>query len=414
MKIYRCGLRQCCYVPGVCPGAYSDEKDDAMRFKYLFGTIFVSLIATVPVTGQEPTQKGLAPFSWDRVPVSVHFGIGEGLKPDQYDFIAAHFDFVTLTAGRLSRSSEGSAELFTAEATREIKKRNPSAKVLFYWASDKPKHQSKISNDAYPGEYILHTQTNKGQKDKITRWFDLSRKDVQDWWSDAAANAVHKYGCDGIFVDGATAGTPGGSLSRIVGKDKAAVMDKAMFAMLKEAKRKMGPDKLILFNPLHGHDGKRTSLGQEYLPVTDGAMVDDFDRNRAQSKEYMANTIKTMRSAAKDGKVIIFKGWPRFLSAWRAGKMENKKHAEVLRSAQEDVTFPLACFLIGAEPNCYFCYSWGWNAEDGSLDWYPEFDKPLGPPEGDAVQEGWTFKREFEHASVFVDLDNSTAKIDWR
>ena len=37
-------------------------------------------------------------------------------------------------------------------------------------------------------------------------------------------------------------------------------------AMLKEARRKMGPDKLIVFNPLHGHDGKRGHLDQEYLP----------------------------------------------------------------------------------------------------------------------------------------------------
>lgn len=376
--------------------------------------IFLTVMAASFAMGQEPAGNGLPEFNWDRVPVSVHFGIGEGLAPEHYDFIAEHFNFITLTAGPLPRNSKGSAEMYTADAARAVKERNPKAKVLFYWASDKPKHQSKISNEAYPGDYIVQTQKRNGQKDRIIKWFDLSRKDVQTWWSDAAADAVHKYACDGIFVDGATAGTPGATLSRVVGKKKAAAMDKAVFAMLKEAKRKMGPDKLIIFNPLHGHDGKREQLGQEYLPVTDGAMVDDFDRLGVQSKEYMANTIKTMRAAAKDGKVIIFKGWPRFLAAWRAGKMKNKPHDEVFRRAQKDITFPLACFLVGAESNCYFCYSWGWTAKDGSLDWYPQFDKPLGPPKGDAVQKGWTFQREFEHASVFVDLENRTAKIDWR
>jgi hypothetical protein len=385
-----------------------------MKVKYRLGMFFLTVIATSNAMGREPARNGFPEFNWDRVSVSAHFGIGEGLTPEQYDFIAKHFNFITLTAGPLPRNSKGSAEVYTSEAARAIKKRNPKAKVLFYWASDKPKHQSKISNDAYPGEYIIQTQKRNGQKDRTIKWFDLTRKDVQTWWSDAAADAVHKYACDGIFVDGATAGTPGATLSRVVGKKKAAAMDKAVFAMLKEAKRKMGPDKLIIFNPLHGYDGKRGQLGQEYLPVTDGAMVDDFDRLRVQSKEYMANTIKTMRVAAKDGKVIIFKGWPRFLSAWRAGKMKNKPHDEVLRTAQKDITFPLACFLVGAEPNCYFCYSWGWTAKDGSLDWYPQFDKPLGPPKGDAVQKGWTFQREFKHASVFVDLENRTAKIDWR
>ncbi|MDG1872937.1 MAG: putative glycoside hydrolase [Mariniblastus sp.] len=382
-----------------------------MKFK--LGLLLLIMTASSAI-GQEEGQGGLPLFSWDRVPVSVHFGIGEGLTSEEYDFIADHFNFITLTAGPLPKTSKGSAELYTARAARAIKKRNPQAKVLFYWASDKPKHQSKISNQAYPGEYIIQTQKRNGKKDRVIKWFDLSRKEVQDWWSDAAGDAVHKYACDGIFVDGATAGTPGGSLSRVVGEIKAADMDEALFAMLKEAKKKMGPDKLIIFNPLHGHDGKRPQLGQEYLPLTDGAMVDDFDRLRAQSKEYMANTIKTMREAGKSGKVIVFKGWPRFLSDWRAGKMKNISHEEVLSRAQKDVTFSLACFLIGAEQNCYFCYSWGWTAHDGSLDSYAFFDKPLGPPQGDAVQQGWTFKREFKHASVLVNLENRTAKIDLR
>ena len=53
------------------------------------------------------------------------------------------------------------------------------------------------------------------------------------------------------------------------------------------------------------------------------------------------------------------------------------------------------------------------NLKDIWFDWYPEFDKPLGPPLGDAIRNGWTYQREFEHASVFVDLENKTAKIDW-
>lgn len=380
-----------------------------MRASSVF-SVFLSLSVSATVHSGER----LPVFSWDRVPVSAHFGIGDGLEPAQYDFLAEHFDFITLTAGRLSRNSESSAELQTAEAARAIKKRNPKAKVLFYWASDKPKHQSKISNKAYPGDYLTHTKPMKNGKLRTTKYFDVTRKEVQDWWTDAAANAVTKYSCDGIYVDGASGGRPGGPLSRDLGDKEAAAMYKAMFAMLKDARKKMGPDKLILFNPIHGADGKRAPIGQDLLPVTDGAMLDDFDRLRLQSKEYMANTIEAMQEAAKDGKIMIFKGWPRFLRAWREGKMRKTPHDEVLLAAQKEITFSLASFLVGAEPNCYFCYTWGWNPEDGTLDWYSEFDKPLGPPKGDAVQKGWTFQREFEHASVFVDLENRTAKIDWR
>lgn len=56
----------------------------------------------------------------------------------------------------------------------------------------------------------------------------------------------------------------------------------------------------------------------------------------------------------------------------------------------------------------------GWSGDCGTFDWYPESDKPLGPPKGDAKRDGWTCRREFKHASVFADLEKKTAKIDWR
>ena len=367
---------------------------------------------------QSPVQADgqLPPFSWDRVPLYSHFGIGKGLKPEQYDFLAEHFSLIGLTAGR---GGPGSAEEYTAAAAAELKQRNPQMKVLFYWASDKPKHQSKIANKAYPGDYLIHTKRRKGKKDEVTTYFDVERQEVQAWWSDAAADAVHTYGCDGIFVDGAVAGHPQGPYARDFGKEKAAAMNEAVFAMLRDARRKMGPDTLIVFNPLHGTDGKKDPLGQEQLQVTDGAMIDDFDRGgkaKRQSMEYMVNTLGAMRHAARDGKIVLFKAWPGFT-------MELRKNAELKKTmslddirieARKDIVFPLACFLLAAEENCYFCYTWGWNPEQGSLEWYPEFDQPLGSPRGDAIRDGWTFRREFEHASVSVDVEKQVAKIDWK
>ena len=50
----------------------------------------------------------------------------------------------------------------------------------------------------------------------------------------------------------------------------------------------------------------------------------------------------------------------------------------------------------------------------GALEWYPEFDKPLGEPLNDMVQEGWELSREYTHASVRVDLEFKEAEILWR
>ncbi len=370
----------------------------------LRASLLLSILTTVHANDGFPT------FNWDHVPLYAHLGIGDGLEPDQYNFLADHFNLITFTGG-VVRS--GSVEPKIATAARTIKQRNPSAKVLFYWASDMPKPQWKLSNATFPEEGYLHVR-RKGQKDRLV--FDVCREDVRDWWSDVAARAVQDYSCDGIFVDGATAGSPGGPWSRQFGKEKAAVMDEAVFCMLREARRKMGSDKLIIFNPLHGPNDKRGPLGEEYLPVTDGAMMDDFDRAanvNQQSKEYLANELEEMRKAARQGKIIVFKAWPGF-TWWSDEEMIRKPHEEVHRVAAERITFPLACFLVGAERNCYFCYTWGWLGEYGTFDWYPEFDKPLGSPTGEAIRKDWSYQREFAHASVYVDLEKKTARIDWK
>jgi hypothetical protein len=354
-------------------------------------------------------ENGFPDFNWDRVPLYAHLGINDGLTPEQVRFLADRFKLVAFTGG----VTKNSVEPNIAAAARAIKQRNPKAKVLFYWASDMPKQQWKLSNASFPeGGYL---KVRKGNKEDALQ-FDVRRADVRDWWSDIAAKAVHEYACDGIFVDGATAGDPSGPWVRMFGQDQAAAMDQGVFAMLQEARRKMGSGRLILFNPLHGRNEKGVALGERYLPVADGAMMDDFDRGanvRQQAKEYLASEIEGLRQAARDGKIVVFKAWPGF-TWWSDKELMKKPHEEQYRVARGQITFPLACFLIGAGPNSYFCYTWGWLGEYGTFDWYPEFDRPLGPPKGEGQRVGWTYTREFEHAAVFVDLAKKTAKIDWK
>jgi hypothetical protein len=51
--------------------------------------------------------------------------------------------------------------------------------------------------------------------------------------------------------------------------------------------------------------------------------------------------------------------------------------------------------------------------DNGCLEWYPEFDKPLGEPLSDMVEDGWRLSREFKHASVWVDLETGASEIKW-
>jgi len=343
-------------------------------------------------------------FSWDHVPVSAHLSIGKkGLTCEQYNFLADHFNFITFS---------GSSEENIAAAARKIKRFNSNAKILFYWSCDMLKGTYKLSNSTFPVDgYISSTKKEKFTKHNL---FDDTRSDVREWWSDVAAKVVQDYSCDGLFVDGV--GTMPIKWGRLVDQDKVAELEKGLIIMLQEARKKMGSDKLIIFNALHGDNENIESYGERMLPVADGAMMDDFDRSpevRQPSKEYLAAEIEEVCRAGKKGKIVIFKGWPGF-TWWSDPELMKKSHEEILKLARERITFPLACFLVAAQENCFFCYTWGWKSEYGSLDWYPEFDKPLGEPLGDMVKDGWEISREFKHASVWVNLETKEANIKWK
>ena len=78
-------------------------------------------------------DDALPPFSWDHVPVYAHVGkTSDDFTPRQLDFLAKHFDFITIEKAQAIQKY-GNTEAGFVVAVREIKKRNPKAKVLFYW-----------------------------------------------------------------------------------------------------------------------------------------------------------------------------------------------------------------------------------------------------------------------------------------
>lgn len=169
----------------------------------------------VSVSSELPAQESGPAFSWDRVSLYAHVGLGRGLKPEEYQFLAEHYDFIALTGGALDRDyrtgKSVSFEPIATDAAKTIKQHNPNAKVLFYLASDFAKPHNKLSNATIPKDGLIKVRRN-GKK--TVDVFDTTNQATRDWWTDVAAKAVHEYGCDGIFVDGATAYTPGSLYER--------------------------------------------------------------------------------------------------------------------------------------------------------------------------------------------------------
>ena len=342
-------------------------------------------------------------FRWDHVPVYAHVGKRSGdFTPKELDFLAKHFDFITIEKAQAIQKY-GNTEAGFAVAVREIKKRNPKAKVLFYWNASLAYFGMYEAMRTFPTNGLL--RDNKGKlvlrRHKIPN-YDLTRQDVRDWWSDIAAKAVHEYGADGIFADAM------GQRKDGLDDKKVAALVAARIALLKETRRKIGPDKLIIYNGLMKDDPEKL------LQFADGAMIESFCHPKyGMSKEVLVSYFEATRAAARKGKIVILKGWPGFTFRWHE-MMEKTPYTELARLARKRIFFPLACFLIAAEPYCYFCYSWGYREKHGTFEWYPEFDKPLGPPLGEAKRDGWTYHRDFAHASVHVNLETKTAQIHWK
>jgi len=113
--------------------------------------------------------------------------------------------------------------------------------------------------------------------------------------------------------------------------------------------------------------------------------------------------------ALKEGKIVILKAWPGF--TWSDADIMKLPVAELQKRAQENITFPLDAFLIAANENSYFNYTWGYRDKHGAYDWYPEYDRKLGPPLSDASQNGFEYRREFKHVSVTLNIESKQAKI---
>ena len=169
-----------------------------------------------------------------------------------------------------------------------------------------------------------------------------------------------------------------------------------------------------------GADGRHfRQFVDHFLADADAFMFEHYN-DTLTTQQAILKDWKQLEQISRAGKISVYRMRPDLRDTKFANASYNDKyiwqHKEIGEKSKQLFTFPLACFLIGAQPHSYFCYNWGWGLTTGPLVDYPEFKRPLGNPKGNRVRksaEGWIFTREFEHASVWLDLDKRQAKIDW-
>lgn len=350
-------------------------------------------------------------FSWDKVPVAFHFGKRGGLMTsEEAKFVTSKSNFIVLEKGHGGRDYKYTEDAIAKEA-RKLKKLNPGMKVIFYWNSflDYNMYKAHEVYQRHPQWWLRKQDGELDFKNKGLKRYDLSNPKVRDWWTDVAKNEIVNGSTDGIFMDAFIQVSNPANI-KLWGQKKYDDIQQGLKDLIKETREKLGDDKLIVYNGIRSTPQR--NVGNNFPDYTDVVMIEHFGHFASTSKESMLTDIQEMEKAGKFGKIVVFKAWPGF--AWIDKDVMSKPFAEKQKIAKNSITFPLAAFLAGAQEHSYFIYNWGYRMEMGCLEWYPEFDKPLGKPLNDMVINGWVLTREYEHALVWVNLETNEAKINWK
>ncbi|MBB3208243.1 hypothetical protein FHS27_004070 [Rhodopirellula rubra] len=352
-------------------------------------------------------------FRWDTVPMYSMFGdIQRTLTPAEVEFIAARTDFICIEKSH-GYEELGAAELGAKHEAKAFKQIKPDMKVLFYFNSayawpftsyNKAFRPSKIDTNPELKKFlIVDSKTGELAHRNNTFFFDVLNADFREWWATTVAKGVAESGCDGAFIDQ----MHGFSWLR---KDRSDEVEKAMGEMMALLKEKMGPGKILLGN------NANQSLAKHVVPVIDASMFEHYG-DKLLTKESLLQDWDDMLRFARAGKMSIFRIGVEYDPESRNRRKSRSSDRSSYSFAKERLEYYLACYLIGAQPYSYFQYGWGWTLSSGSLYDFPELQKPLGAPKGPycrTTPNGWTFTREFEHASVWVNTETKQAKISWR
>lgn len=358
---------------------------------------------------------GRPEFSWDTVPVYIHFGKSGGqLTEEELKFVARTSNFVCFEKAH-GISQFGSTEKGTANDAKRLKALNPKMKVLFYWNSFLNYRMYDACKEIRQRpDWIFRDKQGKPiYKAGNLEQYNLLNPDFRKWWASIAGKAISEFGCDGIFMDAVNQAKRPIWMKKGWGEGNEQLLTDAVIDMMQLANEEMGDDAILLYNGIRSSDRAENTQGSEYLPHADGVTLEHFSAFQSRSKESIARDIESIVKAGKAGKIVVVKGWPDPEFNWLNRTKMKLSPQQLAGEAREKITFSLTCFLVAAQPDSYFCYSWGYRDLHGSLVDYPEFHKPLGKPKGDAVKDGWIYTRSFEHAEVRVDLSKRTAGIDW-
>lgn len=369
-----------------------------------------------PANNRANPKAAYPEFTWDRIPLYMHVRKATSYTEKEIAFIAK-FPLITFEKAN-GHSDHGSVEKGTLISARAVKKVNPRTTILYY-RNVIVHYDSYAANkelEKIPGGLLEDRNGNTKLVRNRVQAYDLSNPDLRSWWVDTCKSMTTDPAIDGIFLDGNIKALEPGYLARQIGVGKKTQTMDGYHLMMKETHEAIGPNKLMIANILRA---RFKNGGLEYLDYFDGSYLENFFHKvgNASYEEYVAKGIEAMQKAARQGKIIAFTaGLTAPKNSSKMGIDEGHASIESDEQARAALPYPLGIFLVCAEKYSYFRAHEGYSANENDR-WmrsFPEYDRPLGPPNGPAKRDGFRYSRTFKHASVTLDLTKRTAEIQWR
>jgi len=407
-----------------------------------------------PVTARgAPVYK----HKWDTVGdlMGMH-GQGGSALPAAIDFAADHYGMIT-TGGPCNAGANITIEDASLAVARKLKAANPATLVGMYWRTDfigEIASCSDFTAELKATGESLYLRDDHGdlvlEHGHSVMW-DYSNPGVSIFARALVSVVNHTLGngepvLDYLFLDGPDF-QPLPNIS--AARNARLRADKmAFFAGLQSQFDALpgGPRGAIL----NGVDDLETA--HKFNPTgASGVMVDHWtilqflitgeptnvDKCNVKPPDVcgdfnltaMDTLFSLVRSPVLSNMTLQVKGWvgPTISQPghWPPQLHTPAPGAERRQAMGERFNSELALFLLVAEDHMWWMYSWFWSFDsfvpgqpdsDVPADFFPQAKCALGAPKGSPARKAgtWTYTREYEHASVFVDLTNRTAcRVDF-
>ena len=356
------------------------------------------------------------------------------LNDDQLRNIASHYRFWSIE----KCTKPGATEPNVWDMAARLKAIDPTFKTIFYFASETGPLScyNAYENFMQHPEWWLKDDAGKyvNNSNNIPV-MDYTNANARRWWISVPLNgSTPETVTQGHVIAGVLADSVGDA--SVV--SKANISPHRMTALV-NGKLQMMKEMQDLLTAVNGGEvicnglsfyGDELDDGLRLLDYCGGVMVEHIGVFEDITPENKLNTTKmhqliaVVQKAVSTKKTVVLGTWPGLLRGfgpggptWAGGNAPTS-NAGWRKALVDKHPFALAMYLTLADTNVWQQYEVWYSYTQGAVQcpddpdscsgpdpWYPALYQPLGAPKGPPQRSGNTYTREYQHATVYLDLD---------